>query len=156
MPPAYTEWKILSDQVKQFNETVVKHSNFLKLCSGQPTIYANSNKRLDLNANLNVIELNKKIDSKEPILSFVSTDTVEVTKVNQVVSMRAIPGAVCDHTKIVNGIYELYIDTTETDPLNMVKFKNTLTGDEYIVQMVKQGNSSINEGNSINQGDSIQ
>lgn len=60
------------------------------------------------------------------------------------------------HTKLVNGIYELYIDHTEDDELNMVKFLNTETGDEYLVQMVKRKPSLIIEGNVIIEGDQYQ
>ena len=86
----YDELQSLKTEVKNLKLILGKHANFLKLCTGQPIIYANGNKRFDLNENLNVIELDKKLDSKEPLLSFESTGSIEVTKENQVVSMEVI------------------------------------------------------------------
>lgn len=165
--PAYNELKTISNQIKQFNEIVEKHTNFLKLCSGQPVIQAKENKRLDLNDNLNVIELKKEIKGiKDTYHGFPALVNPSVD--NNFVSFTGIAGQQKDsgykatdfslvahnHTKIINGNYELYIDSAETDETLMVKFRNNLTGKTYIVQLVEIGVSIERpDGNIERNGD---
>lgn len=57
--------KDLQDRLKKLEDQLRSYEPFLKHCKGQPTIQGYQGKRLDLNDNLNVIELFKKLNNKQ-------------------------------------------------------------------------------------------